>query len=149
AIQTTPPMEIARAPKAGAVQPRMRKTAQVAINVAIAIPEIGFDDVPISPVMRDDTVTNKNPKMMTKMAAATFAPADVYAPGTGLKQSIDHLISITSSAPPRAIFALMSLSVRKIPAASFAPLPRSFAPARSAAMIVGVVLSKVISPAAA
>src|SRR6185312_16037846 len=55
AMQTTPPMVIAKAPYAADVQPRIKNTAQVAINVAIAMPEIGFDDVPINPVMRDDT----------------------------------------------------------------------------------------------
>src|SRR5947209_20286166 len=115
----------------------------------MAIPEIEFDDVQISPVMRDETVTNKNPKMTTKMAAATLAYQVVNAPGTGLKVSIAHIMIMTSRAPPSATFMLMSMSVRRVPAASLAPLPKSFAPARSAAMMDGVVLSNVINPAAA
>ena len=31
------------------------------INVAIVMPEIGFDEEPIKPVMRDDTVAKKKP----------------------------------------------------------------------------------------
>ncbi len=38
------------------VQPRATKSRQVRISVAIVMPEIGFDEEPIRPVMRDDTV---------------------------------------------------------------------------------------------
>ena len=34
------------------------------------MPEIGFDDEPISPVRRDETVTNRNPKSTISTAAA-------------------------------------------------------------------------------
>ena len=34
----------------------------VMISVAMVMPEIGFDEEPISPVMRDDTVAKKKPK---------------------------------------------------------------------------------------
>src|ERR1700739_5165095 len=33
----------------------------VAMSVAMVIPEIGFDEEPINPTMRDETVTKKNP----------------------------------------------------------------------------------------
>jgi hypothetical protein len=36
------------------------------------MPEIGFDDEPISPVSRDDTVTKRNPKRMIRMAPRMF-----------------------------------------------------------------------------
>ena len=36
--------------------------------MAIVMPEIGFDELPISPVMRDDTVTKKKPKSTTRTA---------------------------------------------------------------------------------
>ena len=45
------------------------KIEQVRISVAIVMPEIGFDEVPMRPVIRDETVTKKNPKMMVRMAA--------------------------------------------------------------------------------
>src|SRR5215510_13868153 len=35
---------------------------QVAMSVAIVIPEIGFEDDPIMPTMREETVTKKKPK---------------------------------------------------------------------------------------
>src|SRR5437763_8897178 len=101
-MQTTPPMVSASAPYAGAVQPSTRKTAEVAIRVAMAMPEMGFDDVPINPVMRDETVTKRKPKMTTKIAAARLAKTPVYAPGTGLKVSIAHMKVRTATAPPTA-----------------------------------------------
>ena len=55
------------------VQPRTTKIRQVSRRVATVMPEIGFDDEPISPVRRDETVTKRNPKMMMRMAAAIRA----------------------------------------------------------------------------
>src|SRR5260221_14731132 len=77
AMHTTPPMLMARAPKAAAVQCRARKTAQVAIKGAMAIPEVGLAEGPMRPPMRDETVTKRKPKITTKTAAATFANRDV------------------------------------------------------------------------
>src|SRR5215470_19376121 len=54
AIQTMPPMERAVTKYGGAVHPMIRKTRHVSSNVATVIPEIGFDDDPISPVNRED-----------------------------------------------------------------------------------------------
>src|SRR5207247_9729754 len=130
---TTPPMLMARAPKAGAVQPRERKTAQVAIRVAIAMPEIGLAEVPIRPTMRDDTVTKRKPKITTKTAAARFASIEVWAFATGWKVSMAHIISRMSREPEAAIFMSRSRSVRLVLAAAAAPLPRSAKPALRAA----------------
>src|SRR5262245_2285034 len=116
-MQTTPPMLMASAAKAGAVHPMTRNMAHVAIKVAIAIPEIGLDEVPIRPVMRDETVTNKKPKTTTSKAAKMLLKADVGAPGTGLKVSMSHMSAIKSAAPTRAHLRLMSCSVRRRPAA--------------------------------
>src|SRR4051812_3634401 len=148
-MQTTPPMVIAKAPYAADVQPSTRKTAQVAIKVAIAMPEIGFDDVPINPVMRDDTVTNRNPNITMNTAAAIFAKREVCAPGTGLNVSMPMIINMTTATPPIATFMLKSLSVRFSEAVSAVLLEKSFMPARNAATIVGIVFSSVINPAAA
>src|SRR6185312_16689222 len=64
AMQTTPPIVMARAENAVAVQPITRNMAQVAMSVAMAMPEIGFDELTMKPVMRDETATNKNAKTM-------------------------------------------------------------------------------------
>ncbi len=48
---------------------KLRKIKHVNSSVATVIPEIGFDDEPISPVSREDTVTNRNPKITISAAA--------------------------------------------------------------------------------
>ena len=68
-MQTTAPTHSAIGPYGSPVQPSATNTRQVTISVAIVIPEIGFDEVPIRPVMRDDTVTKRKPKTMTRIAA--------------------------------------------------------------------------------
>ena len=50
----------------------MRKTRQVRSSVATVIPEVGVEDEPISPVSRDDTVTNRNPKATMSRAPNKF-----------------------------------------------------------------------------
>jgi len=72
-MQTTPPMVMASAPKAGAVHPLTRKMALVAIRVAIVMPETGEEDEPTMPTMRAETVTNRNPKTTISSAAAALA----------------------------------------------------------------------------
>src|SRR5262245_13933042 len=67
-MQTTPPMERATTLSAADVIPRDRKMRHVSASVATVMPEIGFDEEPISPVKRDDTVTNKKPKTRTSAA---------------------------------------------------------------------------------
>ena len=52
AMQTTPPMVMASAPKAGAVQPLTRKMAAVAMRVAMVMPETGEAEEPTIPTMR-------------------------------------------------------------------------------------------------
>ena len=61
-------MESARIRSAGVVIPSFKKIRHVNASVATVMPEIGFDDEPISPVNRDDTVTNRNPKPSTRAA---------------------------------------------------------------------------------
>ena len=40
------------------------------MSVAMVIPEIGFEEVPINPVIRDETVAKKKPKIRIRMAAS-------------------------------------------------------------------------------
>src|SRR5271163_1351124 len=65
AMQTTPAIESAVSRYSGATQPRATKMRQTSKSVAIVIPEIGFDDEPITPVIRELTVTNRNPNNTT------------------------------------------------------------------------------------
>src|SRR5690606_12259781 len=54
------------------VHPTPTKINEVAIKVAIVIPEIGFDDEPIIPTILDETVTKKNPKIIIITADKKF-----------------------------------------------------------------------------
>src|SRR5438876_6058820 len=78
AMQTTAPTQIATGPYAFPVQPSATNMRQVRISVAIVIPEMGFDDVPIKPVMREDTVTKRNPKTMTRIAARKLPCVGIF-----------------------------------------------------------------------
>ncbi len=120
ATQTTPPMVMASAPKAGAVQPFTRKMAVVAISVAMVMPETGLAELPMSPTMRDATVTKRNPKITTRIDAAKFDSSVVCAPGTGWKVRKKN-ISSTSAAEPRTT-TLMGRS-RSVRSAAGLPAP--------------------------
>ncbi len=53
-------------------QPMARKRMQVSSSVATVMPEMGFDEEPISPVMRDETTTKKKPKSMMRIAGTSW-----------------------------------------------------------------------------
>src|SRR3569833_529945 len=149
-MQPTPPMVIASAPKAGAVQPRTRNTAAVAIKVAIVMPETGLAEEPTRPTMRELTVTNRNPKTTTSREAARFAPHPTHAPGTGLNSRKMNMHATIRSEPMITMLIERSFSVR-IGFAVSAPAPdfMDFNPVVRALQIVGTVLRRVIRPAAA
>ena len=62
AMQTTPAIESAVKRNSGPTQPSRTKIRQTSSSVAIVMPEMGFDDEPITPVIRELTVTNKEPE---------------------------------------------------------------------------------------
>ena len=84
--------------------PSATKITHVMISVAIVIPEIGFEDDPISPVMRDDTVAKKNPKKITR--TETRRLPCVGSPGITARNIA------SASDPARTIVIGMSRSVR-------------------------------------
>ncbi|OQA03688.1 MAG: hypothetical protein BWY67_02400 [Bacteroidetes bacterium ADurb.Bin397] len=49
------------------VQPTAIKINAVPMSVAIVIPEIGFEELPIIPTIRLETVTKKNPNITTRI----------------------------------------------------------------------------------
>ena len=148
AMHTTPPIVIASAPNAGAVQPFTRKIAAVAMRVAIVMPEMGFAELPINPTMREDTVTKRKPKTTTRSDAAKLASHPTCAPGTGLKVRKRNINKTSSTLPPSTTLIGRSRSVR-LADAMVAFLPKVFTPALSAPRMVGMVLSKVMRPEAA
>ena len=78
----------------------------------MVMPLTGFDELPIRPLMRDATVTNKNPKTTTKIAAIKFAKAPVCAPGIGLNFSSAHIIAMITTEPTTTTRMDRSRSVR-------------------------------------
>ncbi len=108
------------------------------ISVAIVIPEIGFDDEPMSPVMRDDTVAKKKPKSTMRIETSTL-PC-VGRPGATARNTA------SSSEPASTTVIGMSRSVRAWAAPDAAPKP--FSPSRAEATMVGSVRVSVIRPAA-
>src|SRR5687768_15610261 len=61
AMQTTAATVKAVSVAGLSVRPISKNTRHVNKSVATVMPEIGFEDEPIRPVSREDTVTNKEP----------------------------------------------------------------------------------------
>ena len=70
--------------------------------VAMAMPEMGLEDVPIRPVIREETVTNRKPKTTTSTAARILATMLVDVPGTGITFNMMISITRTSTVPASA-----------------------------------------------
>ena len=88
-MQTTAPTESAIGEYHSPVQPSATKIVHVRMSVAMVMPETGFDDDPIRPTMREETVTKKNPKTITS-TEATKLPW-VGRPGaTARKKASSH-----------------------------------------------------------
>src|SRR5438270_9669738 len=88
------------------------------MSVAMVIPEMGFDDEPMMPTMRELTVTKKNPNTTMKTPSTSLLPIDV--PGTNGSTA---MITINTNEPMATTLMGRSFSVRRVP-----PLP---APTRS------------------
>src|SRR5216683_3659238 len=113
AMQTTPPIVMARAPKAGAVQPLTRKMAAVAMRVAMVMPETGEAELPTMPTIRAETVTKRKPKTTTRRAAAMLANALTCAPGMGLNWRKRNIRSTRRREPPKTTMGGRSCSMRE------------------------------------
>src|SRR5215212_5338457 len=73
------------------------------------MPEIGFDDEPISPVNREDTVTKRNPKTMIRIAATMRAMIGVPPTYNGFANA---MTTMSAMMPMSTTFIDRSLSVR-------------------------------------
>src|SRR3954469_5561874 len=85
AMQTTVPTVRIAARADGSRQPRRTKTTDTPRSVTSVMAEVGFDETPIRPTMRDDTTTKQTPKTATPMAATrrgTNAMLPANNPGT-------------------------------------------------------------------
>ena len=116
----------------------------------MVMPLMGFEELPMRPTMREETVTNKNPKTTTKIPAIRFANRPVCAPGIGRNVKSAHIMATITSEPKTTTLmgrSRLTRSAAAAPAARWAC--KSLSPARSADQIVGIVLASVIKPAAA
>jgi hypothetical protein len=110
----------------------------VRMSVAMVMPEIGFDELPIKPTMREETVTKKKPKTTMSREAKTF-------PCSGILGSTSRA-SASSTVPTSTTIIGMSRSVR---VCCVEPPPRrSFMLAPNDVTMVGSVRPSVIKPAA-
>src|SRR5262249_4764020 len=103
-MQTTAPTQSATGEYQSPVQPTGTKIEQVRIRVAMVMPETGFDDDPIRPTIREDTVTKKKPKMTTRIDARTL-------PCVGMRGATARKIA-RSTVPARTTVIGTSRSVR-------------------------------------
>ena len=109
-------------------------------KVATVMPEMGLDDEPISPVRRDDTVTNKNPNTAMSSAPSRFMCSFGASVIT---------VSRTKMPMPTNLGG-RSRSVRRVLAeASPRPAARaSFKPSRKPAQMVGMERTRLTRPPA-
>src|SRR4051812_11940226 len=117
------------------------KMRHVAIKVAMVMPEIGFDELPMMPTMRDETVTKKKPKT-TMRIAMNKEPGNV--PGRFGRSA---MMRTSAMAPTSTNESGRSRSVRLRVAAPAAPPRRSRIESRNDEMIVGSDLMSVMTPA--
>src|SRR5919106_314013 len=69
AMHTTVPTVRIAARAEGSVQPQRTKTRATPSRVTRVMPEVGLDDTPIRPTMRDETTTKRAPKLPPPGAA--------------------------------------------------------------------------------
>src|SRR5262249_36203783 len=121
AIHTIAPIESAVTKYGGAVQPMIKNIRQVSSRVATVIPEIGLEEEPISPVRRDETVTNRKPKATISSAPTRFQRK--------LSCGATMMAMRSTTIPPSTHFIDRSRSVRGRPCDAVFVVRRSARPA--------------------
>ena len=104
----------------------------------MVIPEMGFDDVPMRPVMRDETVTKKKPKMTMSSAARKL-------PCVGMRGATARKIASSSDPTEHDDQRDVPLGA-ELCAAPPRPALKSFMLSRNDEMIVGIVRASVMRP---
>jgi hypothetical protein len=141
ATQTTAATVMAISRSSALVQPMARNKRHVNSSVATVMPEMGFDDDPISPVKREETVTNKNPKSTTSMAPSRLTPLKGVPNGKATQ------IAATNASVPMPTTRMgRSRSVRRATGAARTDPRRSRNPAASEATISGTARHKLMMP---
>src|SRR3954454_11536076 len=149
AMQTTVPTVRMAARADGSVQPHSTNTTDAPSSVTSVIAEVGFEETPISPTMRDDTTTKQTPKIATPSAATSRGPEAMLpasSPGTPTS------VMTTASGTTSTIHDGTSRSVRGAFSPSVIATPlrrRPRMPAANELAIVGSALITATIPAAA
>src|SRR6266576_1347481 len=119
------------------------------MSVPMLIPLTGLEELPSKPLMREATVTKRNPKITTRMPASKFWYQVVCASCTGAMVKSTNSKRMITAEPAITQLMGMSRSMRLaslLAGALFPSARTSFRPARRAEMIVGIVRIKVIHP---
>src|SRR5580765_3466063 len=125
AMQTTVPTVRMAARADGSRQPQSTKTTETPSSVTRVMADVGFDDTPMRPTMRDDTTTKATPNTATPMAATRRGTNDMWpASNPGTATSVTMTISGTSTTTQEG----MSRSVRS---GAWVPGPGSRVPVTS------------------
>src|SRR2546423_7919577 len=122
----------------GVTHPRAKKMSEVISNVATVMPEMGFDELPTSPVRRELTVTKRKPSTRMSSAPSTLILND----GTSAQTTT------SASEPAPTTHSGMSLSVRSGPDLPAAPCS-DFMPRIAPPTMVGKDLKREMIPPAA
>src|SRR5262250_3728060 len=109
AMHTMPPIISASTEYLGAVHPDTKKTAHVAMSVAMLIPLMGLEELPRRPLMRPATVTNRKPKTTTNTAAKRLWNQRVAAPSMGRNVRSTHIMAMMTMEPIMTVRMGMSL----------------------------------------
>src|ERR1041384_3968669 len=98
AMQTTVPTVRIAARADGSFHPRSTNTAATPSSVTSVIADVGFDDTPINPTMRDETTTKQTPKIATPIAAMSRGVNDMLpAKRPGTATSVTMIASGTTT----------------------------------------------------
>ena len=118
---------------------------QVSSSVAMVMPEIGLDDEPISPVNREDTVTNRKPKTMMSSAPRRF----ILSVGTATMPTMSTMRPMPTKlmGRSRSVRGMATASAGRA-AASARPLRASRRPPTRPCQIVGSERTRLMMPPA-
>src|SRR6185503_12160312 len=148
AMQTTVPTVRIAARAEGSRQPQSTNTTDTPRSVTRVMPEVGFEETPISPTILEETTTNSTPKIPTPRAATRrgrklISPAS--RPGTATS------VATTATGTTSTTHPGTSRSVRGVSGAASAPgaPPTPRTTATRELHIVGRERTTVTMPAAA
>ena len=127
------------------VQPTAIKIKQVPIRVAIVIPLMGLLEEPISPTIREETVTKKAPNITTSKPISNFCA--MLSPGNWGKNAINKTRPMLPNNTTLILRSLSVLNTSLVDPSVFFPILAKL-PLKEET-IVGIVFIKVINPPAA